>query len=202
VRTLRVAIANDVELYRPWAQDNKAFNAVVVRSTLRPEDVTKLVQATLQKIDPTLPIFQPQPIKRIVETSLGQAHLVTLLLGLFAGIALVLATIGIYGAVAFTVAQRRGEIGVRMALGAQTSDVVRLVVSQGMKPVVAGLAIGSAISLAAGHLLAAQLYQVSPQNPVLLAGTAFVLAFAGLVACIFPAARASFINPAQALRAE
>jgi predicted permease len=202
VRTLQVSISNDVELYRPWAQDNKAFGAIAVRSAFRPDDITKLVQATLQKIDPALPIFQPQPIKRIVETSLGQAHLVTLLLGLFASIALVLATIGIYGAVAFTVAQRTGEIGVRMALGAQTGDVLRLVVSQGMKPVIAGLAVGLAVSLALGHLLAAQLYQVSPQNPVLLAGTASILALAGLLACVFPAARASFINPAQALRAE
>ena len=85
----------------------------------------------------------------------------TMLLGIFAGVALLLATVGIYGAVAYTVEQRTGEIGVRMALGAQTVDVLRLVISQGMKPVFFGLIVGLLASLALGRLIAAQLYQIS-----------------------------------------
>ena len=92
----------------------------------------------------------------------------TSLLGVFAGVALLLATVGIYGAVAYTVEQRTGEIGVRMALGAQTVDVLRLIVKQGMTPVVFGLAVGLAAALALGRLLTSQLYQVSAYNPVLL----------------------------------
>jgi ABC-type antimicrobial peptide transport system permease subunit len=124
------------------------------------------------------------------------------LLASFAGIALILATIGIYGAVAYTVAQRTGEIGVRMALGAQTMDVLWLVIAQGMKPVLFGLIAGLAAALTLGRLLAAQLYQTSPHNPFLLAATAAVLAGAALLACLLPAHKATLLNPVQALRAD
>ena len=137
-----------------------------------------------------------------VEGAIGQQRLMMTLLAVFAGIALVLATIGIYGAVAYTVEQRTGEIGVRMALGAQTIDVLRLVIAQGMKPVLLGLIAGLAAALALGRLLAAQLYEVSPHNPLLLAATAGLLAGAALLACLLPARRASLLNPVQALRAD
>src|SRR5256714_8931649 len=100
-------------------------------------------------------------MEQVIDQSLGQRRLTMTLLGVFAGVALVLATVGIYGAVAYTVEQRTGEIGVRMALGAQTSDVLRLVVKQGMMPVVFGLIVGIAAALGLGRLIAAQLYQVS-----------------------------------------
>jgi ABC-type antimicrobial peptide transport system permease subunit len=113
-----------------------------------------------------------------------------------------LATVGIYGAVAYTVEQRTGEIGVRMALGAQTMDVLRLVVKQGMKPVIFGLALGLAAALALGRLLTSQLYQISAHNPLVLSATIAILGFAALLACLFPARRASLVNPVEALRAE
>ncbi len=125
-----------------------------------------------------------------------------LLFGIFAGVALLLATVGIYGAVAYTVAQRTGEIGVRMALGAQTLDVLRLVVTQGMKPVVIGLAVGLTTALSVGHLIKSQLYQTSTFNPMLLGGTLAILGLAALLACLFPARRATLVNPVEALRAE
>ena len=124
------------------------------------------------------------------------------LLGVFAGIALLLAVVGIYGAVAYTVEQRTGEIGVRMALGAQTADVLQLVVRQGMNPVILGLIVGLAGTFAVGRLLAAQLYQISPYDPLLVGGTAILLALAALLACLIPARRATFVDPIQALRAE
>jgi predicted permease len=202
VRTLQVAIANDAELYQPWSQDNKSFMSLAVRSALQPNEITKMTQSVLKTIDPDIPIFQTQPMTQIVDTSLGQTQLVTVLLGCFAVIAIALATIGIYGAVALVVAQRTGEIGIRVALGAQTRDILILVLSQGMKPVMAGLATGLLLSLALGQLLAAQLYHVSPRNPLLLAGTAGVLGIASVLACLIPAARASQINPLEALRTE
>jgi putative ABC transport system permease protein len=124
------------------------------------------------------------------------------LLGIFAGVALLLASIGIYGAVAYTVEQRTGEIGVRMALGAQTMDVLRLVMAQGMKPVVVGLIAGLAAALALARLLASQLYQVSAYNPLLLSATLVILGAAALLACLLPARRATRVDPIQALRTE
>jgi ABC-type antimicrobial peptide transport system permease subunit len=125
-----------------------------------------------------------------------------ILLAIFASVALLLATVGIYGAVAYTVEQRTGEIGVRMALGAQTTDILRLVVNQGMRPVIFGLAAGLAAALALGRLITTQLYQTSAHNPLLLTGTVVILGVAALLACLFPAIRASLLNPVEALRTE
>jgi len=124
------------------------------------------------------------------------------LLGIFAGAAVLLATVGIYGTVAYTVEQRIGEIGVRMALGAQTMDILRLIVNQGMRPVAFGLAVGLAAALALGRLIASQLYETSVYNPILLAATMSILGLAALLACVLPARRASLVNPIEALRVE
>jgi len=202
VRSVRLDQQNDMEFYRPFAQENFPFLNITVRSPLPPDTVTKSVQAALKTIDPGLALILPQPVSQIMAQALGQAKLMMTLLGVFAGVALLLATVGIYGAVAYTVEQRTGEIGVRMALGAQTRDVLRLVVKQGMTPVVFGLVVGLGAALALGRLIAAQLYQVSAHSPVLLAVTAAVLALAALVACLFPAMRASHLNPVEALRVE
>lgn len=202
VRSERVAQHNDMEFYRPLAQENFPFLSLTVRSTLPVAEITRLAQKALGSIDPTLAIAQPQMMDAIVALALGEARLTTILLGAFAIVALLLATVGIYGAVAYSVEQRTGEIGVRMALGAQTADVLRLVLKQGMMPVLIGLATGVAAALALGRLLTAQLYEISPHNPLLLTSTAAVLAVAALLACLFPARRAAQLDPVQALRAE
>jgi predicted permease len=202
VRSVRLDRANDVEFYRPWAQRSGPFFLVTVRTTLKPEAAAGMVRSALSKVDPNLPVIQPITMNQIVDESLGQRRLTMTLLGVFAGIALVLAMVGIYGAVAYTVEQRTGEIGVRMALGAQTADVLRLVVRQGMTPVVIGLVLGLAASLALGRLLTTQLYEVSANNPALLAATSVTLAVVALLACLIPARRASLVNPIEALRTE
>jgi putative ABC transport system permease protein len=202
VRSGQVEKSNAMEFYEAWAQENFTFLTIAVRSNLKPEAVTRLVQQAMKGIDPALAVDEPGPMGRWVGEALGQARLMMILLGLFAGVALLLATIGIYGAVAHTVEQRTGEIGVRMALGAQTMDVLRLVVSQGMQPVLFGLVVGMAAALALGRLLATQLYQTSGHSPLLLGTTAAVLGAAALVACLFPARRATHLDPVQALRAE
>jgi putative ABC transport system permease protein len=202
VRTRSVANPDEVEIYRPWAQENIQFAVIAVRSPLREDAVTKVVQSALGTVDPGLAIAIPQSMDAIVAQALGQARLMMWLLGIFAGVALLLATVGIYGAVAYTVEQRTGEIGVRMALGAQTADVLRLVIKQGMTPVMIGLAVGLAAALSLGRLLTAQLYEVSAQNPALLGLTSATLAIVALFACLIPARRASLINPIEALRME
>ena len=202
VRSAQVRTANDAEVYRPWAQYNTPTLRIAVRSRAGQDEIMRTVRQTLSKIDPGLSVLQPGPMSLVVDASLGQARLMMVLLGGFAGTALVLATVGIYGAVAYTVEQRTGEIGVRMALGAQTKDVLRFIVEQGMKPVVIGLSTGLVAAIALGRLLTAQLYQISPYNPFLLASGAALLAMAALLACIIPARRAALLNPVLALRAD
>jgi putative ABC transport system permease protein len=202
VRSRKVNEPDDMEFYRPWAQENFPFPTIVVRSNLREDAVTKLVRSTIATVDPGLAIALPQSMEKIIAQAVGQTRLMTWLLGIFAGIALLLAAIGIYGAVAYTVEQRTGEISVRMALGAQTRDVLRLIVNQGMRPVVIGLAIGIVSAFAIGRLLTSQLYEVSAHNPALLAASTVLLAAIALIACLVPARRATHVDPIQALRAE
>jgi putative ABC transport system permease protein len=202
VRSQRIVEPPDMEFYRPWTQENFPFLNIAVRTNFNLDATTRLVQSVVVKVDPGIAIAIPQMMDTIVAQARGQARLMMWLLGIFAGVALLLASIGIYGAVAYSVEQRTGEIGVRMALGAQTRDVLRLVVNQGMKPVVIGLAIGIASAFALGRLIAAQLYQVSAHNPLLLASAAVLLAATALLACLLPARRATHVNPVQALRSE
>src|SRR5882724_8707711 len=202
IRSQRVKEEPGMEFYRPWAQENFPFVNVAVLSNLKVDAVTKLVQSAVAKVDPSLAIALPQTMDAVVAQALGQACLMMWLLGIFAGVALLLASIGIYGAVAYAVEQRTGEIGVRMALGAQTRDVLRLVVNQGMKPVLIGLGIGIGLAFAVGRLIASQLYQVSACDPVLLGGATILLAATALIACLLPARRATHVDPITALRAE
>ncbi len=202
IRSQRVKEEPGMEFYRPWSQENFPFISIAVLSTLNTEAVTKLAQSALTKVNSGLAIAVPQSMDAIVAQALGQARLMMWLLGIFAGVALLLASIGIYGAVAYSVEQRTGEIGVRMALGAQTRDVLRLIVNQGMKPVIIGLAIGIMAAFAVGRLIATQLYQVSAHNPALLAGATILLAMIALIACLLPARRATLVDPIHALRVE
>jgi len=202
VRSQRVAEPPGMEFYRPWAQESFPFALITARSRLELTAVTRLVQSALTTVDPGIAVAQPQAMDAVVAQALGQARLMMWLVGIFAGVAFVLATVGVYGAVAYTVGQRTGEIGVRMAFGAETRDILRLVVDQGMRPVVVGLATGLVAALALGRLIASQLYQTSAHSPVLLTATIASLALAALFACVVPARRASLVNPVDALRAE
>jgi len=202
IRSQRIKEEPGMEFYRPWSQENFPFVSIAVLSTLNTDAVTKLAQSALSKVNPGLAIAVPQSMDAIVAQALGQARLMMWLLGIFAGVAILLASIGIYGAVAYTVEQRTGEIGVRMALGAQTRDVLRLIVSQGMRPVVIGLAIGILSAFALGRLLTSQLYEVSAHNPALLTASTILLAAIALIACLVPARRAAHVDPIQALRAQ
>jgi putative ABC transport system permease protein len=202
VRSVRLDQRNDMEFYRPLAQENFPFLTITVRSSLPPDTVTKSVQTALRRIDPGLALIQPQPVSAIMAQALGQAKLMMVLLGVFAAVALLLAAVGIYGAVAYTVEQRTGEIGVRMALGAQTADVLRLVVRQGMSPVAVGLGVGLIAAFLLSRLLTKQLYEISATNPKLLGAAACTLALIALLACLVPARRATLVNPIEALRTE
>ena len=202
IRSIRVNEAPGMEFYLPWSQENFPFVNVAIRTNMKLDAATRAVQSAISKVNPGLAIAIPQMMESVVAQALGQARLMTWLLGIFAGVALLLASIGIYGAVAYTVEQRTGEIGVRMALGAQTRDVLKLIVNQGMRPVVIGLAIGIVAAFALGRLISSQLFEVSAHNPALLGGATIALAGIALLACLLPARRAAMVDPVQALRTE
>jgi predicted permease len=202
IRFERLDRTDEVEFYRPLPQRIFPFFSVAIRSQFPAEAISPIVRNALNKIDKELPIIQPTTMEAVAGESLGQQRLTVTLLSVFAGVALLLAMIGVYGAVAYTVEQRTGEIGVRMALGAQARDVLGLIIGQGMRPVAIGLVVGLVAALGLGRLLASQLYQVSAHNPMLLAGVTAALAAVAAAACLIPARRATQVNPIVALRYE
>jgi putative ABC transport system permease protein len=202
VRSVNLAQPNDVEFYLPFTQRPLDFAQIVVRTAGNPLRMLNDVRAAVRAVDPELPLNQPRALVDVADASLGQRKLLMTLLGAFAGLALLLATVGIYSVVAYLVGQRRGEIGVRLALGASNADVLRLVTLDGLRPVTAGLAIGVVGVATLGRLLTTQLYGVSALDPTVLAAAVSTLGAVGLIACLVPARRATRIDPAIALRAD
>jgi putative ABC transport system permease protein len=200
VRSRKVAEPDDVELYRPWAQENFPFLSIEVRSDLKTETVTKSVRSALASVDPGLAIALPQSMNTIVAQAVGQTRLMTWLLGIFAGVALLLASIGIYGAVAYTVEQRTGEIGLRMALGAQRSVVLRMIVRRGLMLALIGVGFGAVVSAMLTRLMSGLLFETRPTDPVTYAATALLLLTVSVAASSAPAYRAARLDPIETLR--
>ncbi len=166
------------------------------------EGVESLVRKAFSEVDPNLTIISVQPMQQQVDDNFDQQRAVAQMTGLFGVLALVLAAVGLYGVTAYTVERRTSEIGVRMALGANRSNVVRLVLRGAFRQVLIGLVIGIPISIACGRLMAAQLYQVKSWDPLVLGCSIAALGVCALVASVIPAQRAASINPVQALRTE
>jgi len=164
--------------------------------------VEPLVTKTLASLDPDLTITSVRTLQQQIDLSFDQQRAVASLAGLFGVVALLLAAVGLYGVTAYTVAQRTNEIGIRMALGADRGRVVDLVLRVAFSRVALGLALGLPLSIAAGRLIAAQLYGVSFWDPLALGIAAGSLALCAFVAAIIPAARAASISPMHALRTE
>jgi predicted permease len=162
------------------------------------------MRETLRSVDPELPILGMAPYTDLMEKSVGLwvVRLGAILFGVFGGIALLLAIVGVYGVKAYSVARRTREIGIRMALGAHRGDVFKLIMKQGALQTGVALALGLIISLGAGRLLAQMLYKVSPADPISLLVAATLLGAAALLACFFPARRATRVSPIKALRTE
>jgi putative ABC transport system permease protein len=156
----------------------------------------------LAQLDPNLPIYETRTMDSVFAAALAQPRFSTTVLGLFAAVALVLAAVGVYGVLAYSISRRTQEMAIRVALGAQRPDILRLVLGQGMKMAGIGAAIGLAGAFAVTRLLESQLYGVSTLDPLPFIATPLVLLAAAMLACYLPARRASRVDPIHALRYE
>jgi putative ABC transport system permease protein len=175
---------------------------VIVRSATDPTSHLPEIRAAVRAIDPTIPVYDISLFGDLLSNSLGSRRFNMYLLACFAALALVLACVGLFGVLAYLVAQRTRDIGVRMALGASRRDVFQLIVWQGLALAVAGAALGVAGGFGAAHLLRALLFSVTPNDPVTFIAVPIVLVVVALLACFGPAHRATRIDPLSALRAE
>jgi predicted permease len=189
-------------VYLPLTQDFATAATVQVRTSGRPEAVIGTARAAVQSLEPNLALTNFQTIEEVLSQALWAPRMGAGLLALFGGLALILAVIGVYGVLSYAVNQQTREIGIRMAMGAQTSGVLRLVVGQGLRLAFAGLALGLLVAFFATRLLSDLLFGVSAHDPLTFVGVALILTIAAVLACYIPARRATKVDPIIALRYE
>jgi putative ABC transport system permease protein len=194
--------ATSAQSYEPFAQVPFSSLNVVIRTSGPPAALLGAIRPTVYAVDKDQPIGAIRPLEEIVADSIARQRFAMTLLTVFSLVALVIAAVGIYGVMAYNVVQRTGEFGIRMALGAQQRDVLRLVLAQGGKLVGLGLIIGLAATLAASRAMGSMLFNTSAQDPLTLGTITLLLGAVALVACLLPASRATKVNPIDALRAE
>ncbi|HKP93567.1 MAG TPA: FtsX-like permease family protein, partial [Chthoniobacterales bacterium] len=190
------------QVYASLNQRGWAFATLLVRSPLPVETLSQTIQRAIWEFNPEQTISGVMPVKTLVKQSLTQPQLYLTLFSLFALLALLLAAIGLYGLIAYSVAQRTREFGIRYALGAQVRDVLRLVIGQGARLTALGLAIGLLGAVAVARLMETLLFKTKAYDPLVFGGVVFILAAIGLLAALMPALRATKADPVAALRAE
>jgi putative ABC transport system permease protein len=193
---------SEARVYTPYAQMPWLFTSLVIRATSDPMSLVGAIRRGVAAVDKNQPLGRVMIMEELVSASTAQPRFRTLLLGLLAVVALLLATVGIYGVMAYAVTQRTHEIGIRMALGAQASDMLKLVIAQGMRLAVTGVGIGLVASFALTRLMASLLFGVSATDPATFVTMALVLTVVALLACLIPARRATKVDPMVALRYE
>ncbi len=189
-------------VYQPDPKRGSAEPFLFVRTTGDPTVMVPMIRNEVRRVDPTVPVTRVETGEELMRNSLTQPRHLTLLLVVFAAVALGLAVVGLYGITTYSVQQRRGDIAIRLALGGSPAAVLGMVVGQGMRLAAAGLTIGVVAALALTRVLSGLLYEVSPHDPLSLAGVALVLAAVSLAACLVPGRRAVGLDPVVALREE
>jgi predicted permease len=187
------------EMFYPLLQRPENFTGILVRTDGDPSALTTSVRAALRDVDAGIPLTNPGTMQQLVAQSMADRQLTMTLLVVFAGLALVLASLGVYSVMAYSVTQRSSEIGIRMALGARAADVQRMVIRQGMKLTAFGVLIGLFVALGVTRLMTALLFQVGATDPLIYAGIATLLAVVAASACWLPSRRAARVDPMQAL---
>ncbi len=190
------------EMYFPLAQAAAVSVELVVRTSLPPTSLAPEIRRVLQSVDADLPALEFRTLEEIVAKSVSPRRFVTLLLGGFASLALVLAALGIYGVISFSVAERTKEIGIRIALGAQAADVLKLVLGQGARLIFSGIVIGLLIAFVLTKVMQSMLFGIQASDPLTFAVITGLIAFVALLACYLPARRATKVDPMIALRGE
>ena len=189
-------------IFLPYLQSPQPAMALHVQTSGNPKDLAAAIRHEVQTLDPNLPAFNVMSLADNIEISLFPARFGAVLLGVFGFLALLIASIGIYGVMSYGVSERTHEMGIRMALGARGGDVLRLVISRGMRVALIGVAIGGGLAVAATRVVKSYLYDVSPTDPLTFAGIALLLIGVALLACYIPARRATKVDPLVALRYE
>jgi ABC-type antimicrobial peptide transport system permease subunit len=197
--SVNLATAPTPEMFYPVIQRGENFTGILVRADGNPAALAGSVRAALHDVDAGIPLTQPGTLQDFVNQSMADRQLTMTLLILFAGLALVLASLGVYSVMAYTVAQRSGEIGIRMALGARAANVQQMVIRQGTKLALVGVLIGVAGALALTRLMNAFLFEVRAGDPVIYIGIAVLLIAVAVSACWIPSRRAARVDPMQAL---
>lgn len=193
---------SDPQVYWNYPQRAQERMALVVKTRGNPAALTRSIAAAVREVDPEQPIYDPRTLDAVIDRSLGQRWFQTMLLGVFAAIALVLASIGAYGVIAYGVGQRLREFGVRMALGARRRDVTLMVLRRGGMLFALGAVLGLALAAASMRVLSTLVFAVAPNDPVSFVVSTVVLFVVSMAACYVPARRASRVEPSIALRSE
>jgi predicted permease len=189
-------------IYIPYWQRPRQAASLLVRTAMDPRGIAASLRHVIRQMDADVPIPEMQTLQEVMLESVAQRRFQMMLVVLFAAAALALAGFGIYGVVSYSVARRRTEMGIRLALGAGTGGLRRMVLWQAIRPVAAGLAVGIAGALAAGQVLSSLLFQVSARDPFTIAGVALVLLTVSTIAALIPAHRATRVDPMKSLRFE
>ncbi len=194
--------SNRVQAYVPYLQGSVPNVLVTLRTAVDPTSLINAARAEVLRLDPSQPIYGETTMERLRADTVAPDRLILLLLGSFAALALLLALIGLYGVISYAVTQRTQELGIRIALGAQTRDVLRLVIGQGMKLTLLGIALGLGAALLVTRLMSSLLFNVSATDPLTYGVIAALLTIVALLACWIPARRATRVDPMIALRSE
>jgi predicted permease len=202
VRNRTLEAPSRIQVYWPADQTAERSLTLAIRTKVPPRSLATSVQREIAAVDPEQPAYSIKTMEEWMEDSLALRRLGTLLLSVFSGVALALAAVGIYGVVGFSVSQRTREIGLRVALGARKTDVLGLILKQGLLLAGIGGALGMLGAAATTRLLGSLLYQVQPTDPASFALGALVMGTVALLACYFPARRAAKVDPVVALRSD